>query len=63
MLRGNKEASPSAQLVASIWAPSQNPSTRVEYNMEKSRRQDPSATNVLRDHGRVTSAAPRLSFP
>lgn len=55
MLRGNKEASPSAQLEASIWAPSQNPSARVERNMEKSRRRDHSATDVL--HDRVTSAA------
>lgn len=55
MLRGNKESSPSAQLEASIRAPSQNPSARVEHNMEKSRRRDRSATDVL--HDRVTSAA------
>lgn len=63
MLRGNKEASLSARLEASGSAPSQSPSAWVEHDMEKLRHWDLSATNVLHDLDRVTSAAPCLSFP
>lgn len=63
MLRGNKEASPSARLEASSSAPSQSRGARVERNTEKSKCRDPSATDVLHDLGCVTSTAPCHRFP
>jgi len=62
MMRENEEASPSARLEASGSAPSQSPSARLGCHMEKSRRRDPSATEVLHDLGLVTSASPCLGL-